>query len=309
MKAASLIILCFVLVLSAKAQFADSIRRTPPKLMPPWTMFVPGASHFIEHNYIRGTAFAATEIGGITLGLIYDSKLQSNTSSPYYNYPLLVGLQAYNIDVCNVMHNWMTVAHYYHPDLKFDQISFNQLLLAPFKPKNVFSPLTGGFILAALAELALDTHGARSINKVNQMYFMDRYIARDPAMAIYGTVSLATSYGAGVAEEYIFRNSVMPLWDWKYGQRKGLAYSSLFFGASHLTNLMFERSPDYKAAMMQFIEATIAGWVLGRNVQQNNYQIGQAVAAHAWYDFTLMLGSFLLDPENNVFGVSVKFNI
>jgi membrane protease YdiL (CAAX protease family) len=277
--------------------------------MPGWTLFVPGASHFMEHRYLRGTAFAATEVGGITLGLLYDSKLQGTSSSPYYNFPLLMGLQAYNVDMCNVLHNWMSVTKYYHPEMKYDTMSFNQLLIAPFKPKNIFSPLTGGFILAAIAELWLDTHGARSINKVNQMYFMDRYIDRNPALAAYGAVSLATSYGAGVAEEYVFRNSLMPLWDWQYGQKKGLAYSSLFFGAAHLTNILFETKPDYRAALMQFVEASIAGWVLGNNVQKNNYQVGQAVAAHAWYDFTLMLGSFLLDPENNVFGVSVKFTI
>lgn len=304
----------FIFLLSAlaslgRAQFADSTQKQAPKLMPPWTLFVPGASHFLEQHYIRGAAFAAAEVGGITLGLVYDSKLQGSSSSPYYNFPLLMGMQAYNIDMCNVMHNWMTVAKYRHPELKFDPISFNQLLLAPFKPRNVFCPLTGGFVLVAIAELLLDTHGARSINKVNQMYFMDRYIDRNPALAAYGAVSLATSYGAGVSEEYIFRNSFMPIWDWKYGQKKGLAYSSLFFGAAHLSNLMFETQPDYRAALMQFVEASIAGWVLGRNVQRNGYQIGQAVAAHAWYDFTLMLGSFLLDPENNVFGVNVKFNL
>jgi len=43
------------------------------------------------------------------------------------------------------------------------------------------------------------------------------------------------------------------------------------------------------------------------DVQNRGYQIGPAVAAHAWYDFTLMLESFLVDPANDVFAVQVKF--
>jgi len=77
----------------------------------------------------------------------------------------------------------------------------------------------------------------------------------------------------------------------------------------HLANLAFSSKPDYGAALVQVCEASIAGYFLGRSVQNRNYDIGPAVAAHTWYDFTLMLGSFLIDPENNVFGVSVTFNL
>ena len=199
---------------------------------------------------------------------------------------------------------------YKRPDFSYDTIQFNDLLLAPFKLKNVFTPITGGFILAALAELYFEGRNAsQTISDVNQMYFMNRFIDRNTALPIYGTLSLALSWGAGISEEYLFRNGIMPLWDYEYGQSKGLVYSSLFFGSLHFSNVLFSNNPDYKAALLQVAETSIAGYFLGRDVQNRDYRIGPAVAAHTWYDFILMAGSFLVDPKNNVFGVNVKFVI
>jgi membrane protease YdiL (CAAX protease family) len=141
------------------------------------------------------------------------------------------------------------------------------------------------------------------------MYFVNRYIDRNSGLAIYGATSLAASYGAGIAEEYMFRNAILPLWDYKYGQKKGLIYSSLLFGSMHFSNLLFSNNPDYKATLFQVGEASILGYLMGRDVQNRGYNIGPSVAAHMWYDFTLMLGSFLIDPKNNFLGVDIKFKI
>ncbi len=51
----------------------------------------------------------------------------------------------------------------------------------------------------------------------------------------------------------------MPHMDYKYGQKKGLIYSSIFFGSMHFTNLLFSDKPDYGATLLQVAEASIAG--------------------------------------------------
>ncbi len=71
---------------------------------------------------------------------------------------------------------------------------------------------------------------------------------------------MAAAYGVGIVEEYYVRNGFIPLLDYKYGQKKGLIYSSLAFGAMHLTNLLFSNSPDYKEALLQVAEASISGF-------------------------------------------------
>jgi hypothetical protein len=56
-------------------------------------------------------------------------------------------------------------------------------------------------------------------------------------------------------------------------------------------------------------EATVLGYFLGRSVQKREYHIGPAVAAHMWYNAALMIGSFLINPENNFLGVNIQFSI
>ncbi len=294
----------------ACAQECDSLPVSTPELYPWWTLYVPGATHFHDGRIVEGFIFTTLEIGGIITGMAYDDKLRSNSTSPYYNYPLLAGLQAYNIDKCDFLRNRLEYISCHQPGFRYDPLTFNELLLEPFRPKNIFTPITGTFVLIALAELYLTGRNANyGFRDVEEMYFMNRYIKRNPAMAIFGAGSLAASYGAGVAEEYWFRNGLMPVLDYRYGKKKGLIYSSLFFGAMHFTNILFSGKPDYRAALIQVAEATVAGYFLGRSVQRRGYDIGPAVAAHTWYDFTLMLGSFLVNPEENVFGVEIKFTI
>ena len=107
------------------------------------------------------------------------------------------------------------------------------------------------------------------------------------------------AWSAGVGEEYICRNWLIPILDYKYGQRKGLIFSSLTFGVLHFSNVLFADKPDYGEALLQVGEATIAGYFLGRDVQKRDYNIGPAVAAHMWYDAVLMIGSFLINPKDN----------
>lgn len=281
-----------------------------PKLYPNWTLYVPGGTHFYEKRVGEGIVFSGLTVGGLLYGLINNDKIVGESSSPYSNFPLLIGLQAYNVDKVDFFRNRMEYLKYQHPDFRYDPIKYNDLLLAPFKPKNVFTPITGAFVAIAVAELfLLGPKPNRYLGQVDQMMVMNRFVDRNQALGLYGGVSLAASYGAGVAEEYVFRNALMPIMDYRYGQRKGLIYSSLIFGGMHLTNLFMSQKPDYVGALIQVAEASLAGYLLGNDVQKRGYDIGPAVAAHMWYDFVLMLGSFLVNPQNNFLGVSVSFRM
>ena len=287
----------------------DTIKQIKPKLYPNWTLWIPGATHFYDHRIAEGILFLSTTIGGITLGYIYDNKLKTNSSTPYYNFPSLLGMQSYNIDKCDWMRNRLEAMKFYNPDFKYDPLSFNDLLKAPFQTKNIFTPITGSFVAIALAELFLGRKSDQNFRDIDQIYFVDHYMNKNHALAIYGATSLAASYGAGIGEEYAVRNTLMPFMDYKLGQKKGLIFSSLIFGSLHFFNVLSSNNPDYAATLIQVGEATIGGYFLGRDVQKRDYDIGPAIAAHMWYDFTLMLGSFLIDPKNNFLGVNMKFKI
>lgn len=310
MKRIFCIFLLFVITTNIFSQTNDSTQRVSPKMLPIWTIYVPGASYYYQKQYLEGTIFSVLEVGGIYLGLKYDKKLKNNSSSPYYNYPLFLGLQAFQTEKLANFKNQLEIIKYNYSGFKYHDISVKDLYLSPFKKENIFTPITGGMVLLAGVFLGIEKYNeTRSISEVDQMYFINKYIPRNDALAIFGTTSLAMSWGAGVGEEYICRNWLMPILDYKYGQKKGLMFSSLTFGVLHFSNVLFADKPDYGAALLQVGEATIAGYFLGRDVQKRNYNIGPAVAAHVWYDAVLMIGSFLINPKDNFLGVNIKFGI
>jgi len=308
-----LIIIIFILSnisTSVISQSPDTSLVDKPELLPSWTILVPGATYFHQKKITEGIIFSTLELGGVYFGIKYDNSLKSNSSSPYYNYPLFLGLQAYQTEKLGNFMNQLEYFKYHKPDFKYHDISEKELYLAPFRKENIFTPITGGMLLLAGVFLGIEKYNEKnSISNVDQMYFIDRYIPRDKALGVYSMTSLAMSWSAGVGEEYIFRNYLMPVLDYKYGQKKGLIFSSLTFGIAHFSNVLFSEKPDYGAALLQVGEATIAGYFLGRDVQKRGYDIGPVVAAHMWYDAVLMIGSFLINPEDNFLGVNIKFGL
>ncbi|HDS06846.1 MAG TPA: CPBP family intramembrane metalloprotease [Bacteroides sp.] len=310
MKKAVLILTFLAIAFRIFGQPADSIRGVEPERIPLWTMFLPGGSYFYQKQYVKGAVFSVLELGGLYLGMEYEQSLRENSNSPYYNYPLAIGTMAYQTEKLTHVRNQLEIMKYRRPDFMYDDISDRDLYLAPFKPENFLTPITGGMVLLAGVFLGIEKHlETHPISEVKQMYFLDRYISRNSALPVFSAASLAMSWGAGVSEEYIFRNWLMPVLDYRYGPGKGLVFSSLTFGVLHFFNAFASDEPDYGAALLQVGEATIAGYFLGRSVQRRNYNIGPAVAAHMWYDAVLMIGSFLINPEDNFLGVSIQLGI
>ena len=305
-----ILIILFNVSTIALPQSSDTIIADKPELLPNWTFFIPGATYFHQKKITEGIIFSTLELGGLYFGIKYDNSLKNNSSSPYYNYPLFLGLQAFQTEKLGNFKNQLEVIKYHRPNFKYHDITEKDLYLAPFKKENIFTPITGGMVLLAGVFLGIEKYNERnSFSNVEKMYFMDRYIQRNKALGIYTSTSLALSWSAGVGEEYIFRNCLMPILDYKYGQKRGLIISSAIFGGAHFSNLLFSDNPDYKSAFIQVGEATILGYFLGRDVQKRGYNIGPAVAAHMWYDAVLMIGSFLINPENNFLGVNIQFRL
>jgi len=289
---------------------ADTTARVKPDPLPSWTLFVPGAAYFHQGSIAKGLTFAVLQAGGVYAGIRYNESLKNNNSSAYYNYPLLLGLQAYNTEKLAWFRIQLATIHYFQPDFRYHDLSDKNLYLSPFKPENIFTPITGGMLLLAAVYLGIEKyHATTRIRDVERMYFIDRYIGKGAGLGAFGGVSMGMSWSAGVVEEYMLRNYLMPVLDYRLGQRKGLIYSSLIFGSLHMGNMLLAERPDVLATLFQSVNAAVLGYFLGRDVQRRGYDIGPAVAAHTWYNFALMLGSFLINPDDNVFGVSVTFKL
>ncbi|HEX2955924.1 MAG TPA: CPBP family intramembrane glutamic endopeptidase [Chitinispirillaceae bacterium] len=294
---------------SAYGQSDDSISAIPSRI-PTWTLLLPGATQFYDGRITEGLTFSLLETACISSGLLLNKSLRNGSSSPYYNYPLFLGLQLYQTEKMLLIYRQLDCLKQEWPDFRYDNISERDLYLSPFALKNIFTPITGGMAGLAALFLGINHHYAmRHFRDVRKLYVLDHYADRNQAMALYGTVSLAMSWGAGVSEEYAFRNWLLPVLDYRFGRQKGLVISSLLFGSAHFSNLLFSGNPDIISTLIQVGEASLIGFFCGLDVQRRGYSIGPAVAAHTWYDFILMAGSFFADPQNNIFGVNVQFDM
>jgi len=307
-------LLIFGFSFNVLAQNPDSLSIDKPIKLPIWTIPLPGASYYYQKKYVEGTIFATLEIGLTYLGIKYDDELKSASNTPYYNYPKNIGMQMFYLEKLANMKNHLENKKFRNPDFKYHDISERDLYLAPFKKENVFTPITGVMVILAGATLTANyfmgvKNDSPTLRDIDKISFGDSYMNRDQALSYYLPVGFVQGWGAGVIEEYQFRNWIMPLLDYKYGQKKGLIFSSMIFGAAHIPNFMFHGKPDYGLMAAQVIGTTLGGMVYGWDIHKRDYNIGPAVAAHAWFDMILMVGSFMINPENNYLGVNFKLKI
>ena len=227
---------------SLNGQFIENSLDDEPELYPSWTFWVPGATHFYDGGITGGIIFSGLETGLITTGILYEKRLKSHSNSPYYNYPLFLGINLFGIDKIDFAMRNLADMKFHNPGFSYDPVSFNNLLKEPFRYRNILTPITGSFMALALLQLYIESRNAEySIRKVNEIYFMDGFIPKETALPLYALVSAGMSWEAGIGEEYWIRNYLMPVLDYRMGKRKGLLLTSGIFGGLHGMNYLFIR--------------------------------------------------------------------
>jgi membrane protease YdiL (CAAX protease family) len=90
-----------------------------------------------------------------------------------------------------------------------------------------------------------------------------------------------TSFSAAVGEEALFRGWIMPI-GMKYTQSELLSnlMTSLVFGAAHFQTGYIPLSQ------------TIIGFYLGLLAQKNEWQLGESIFNHFWFDFIIFTAAY-----------------
>lgn len=151
----------------------------------------------------------------------------------------------------------------------------SELALAPFRPEYLTRPTTFLPLLIPLYSLSHpsqdgwvtvsdDSIGRREMAGMN--------------MVQYGSVA--------VGEETFFRGVVNTDLSERWGPWWGLVASSILFGAAH----------SGAAGTADYGAATGYGAYLGWLQQRNDYQLGEVVALHFWWDFLIGL-NYLMRPD------------
>ncbi len=269
--------------------------------MPLGYALLPGGTYFYQGEPAKGALFAVPETGLIALGVAASPNLASQGGAPEINVPLLLGAQLYVVDKWSYYQQRMILFNDENQSASppVDRTSLGDLLSAPFKPSVVSSPLV---ILSGLLGVADGLYGyprrSGTFSNISTVTVMDRRMSRDSGTAYYEGASFAVSYGAGVSEEMVFRGMLLPILDYKYGQRTGLWISSLSFGLLHSLN-------PGAGGIYPPAQATAIGLLFGWQVQEDDYHISKAIAAHFWYDFISATTTWLANPSQNPLGVQV----
>ncbi len=269
--------------------------------MPPGFALLPGGTYFYQGEPAKGALFAVPEIGLVALGVAASPNLASQGGTPEINVPLLLGGQLYVVDKWSYYQQQMILFNAANPSAgpPVDRTSLGDLLLAPFNPSVISSPLV---ILSGLLGVADGLYGypqrSGTFTNINTVTAMNRRMSRDSGTAYYEGASFAVSYGAGVSEEMVFRGMLLPILDYKYGRRTGLLVSSLSFGLLHSLN------PGAGGIYLP-AQATALGLLFGWQAQEDDYRISKTIAAHFWYDFISSTTTWLANPSQNPLGVQV----
>ena len=293
MKLLAFITIFAATIFLATSAFADEVA------VPIVYEILPGGTHFYSGEHGKGIAFLAAELSLFTVGVL--TKPDTNSE---LNVPLILAGQVYAIDKCEYTRH--RLARYLDSDgnrkeITCDTSPLGKLMTAPFRRETALTR----FVLSWAALGIIDgivayPCRASSYRDIRGVQAFNGSWGRGGGAVVYESSAVALSWGAAVSEEMFFRGLLLPTLDHRYGRRKGLIGSSLVFGLMHLMNTDIDR-PAY------FIgQATAAGFAFGYNVQRNDYRIGEAIAAHFWYNIVSMTTTWLMNPEENPLGIEVK---
>jgi membrane protease YdiL (CAAX protease family) len=262
----------------------------------PWLWLLPGGGQFYLGQDAAGTAYLA---GTCVLGG-WGAWTEGKRAHGELNAPLVYAQQLYVASVYSA-----------HRDMNFilderdrtDPAKMGSLARAPFRAEYILNPWVLGFAAAGYAvNRALIGRGKPGFSRIRTVNYLGSGYNRDAGAAVYAAYWIPLSYGAGEAEEMLFRGMLQSSWEGSLGRGGGLLAASAVFGLAHVSRLRSEES--WASAGM----AALAGLYLGWRYQRTGYRLGEPIAAHFWFDVAAGATVFLLDPANNPLGAKIGFS-
>lgn len=267
-------------VFAETTAFDLKVEPTRPRtfLLPPFASLIfPGFDQWWEGQYGYAAAYTGVALGGYGLGLSSRNKtVPLFSEEPRFQ---ALGFQlAMTSGSMSAYQSFRTAVRSRQSQgdflfLKHDE-SPTDLLAAPFHFKYFARPTTylgipGNLLLSILITKLQGFEPIASNWKVpgiSDVFF-----------------SGAFSYNAGVGEEAWFRGWIMPVsMHYMGSELASNITTSLLFGAAH-----------YRQGYIP-ISQTIGGFYLGFLAQQNEWQLGESIFVHTWYDIIAFLLNYAM---------------
>jgi len=268
-----------------------------------WSL-IPGGGHYylgekeVAFNYMA--VMSGFSAGGIWLGIRNDDLGRDDEANTFW----LLSLKTWELSVFTTYRSALQKSGYDLKKIGVDNTSVKNLFKAPFRQQNFSDPWVWGFAAFGIAVSAIEAHDKSfSFSDIHRVEILGDEGNREWGTVAYIADAFALSLGAGVSEEALWRGVIQNRFEHRWGKNRGLWASAGIFGTAHFVGL--NGSDNVKGALF----ATAGGWYLGRLYQRNDYQLAKPIAAHFWFNFSVMLTSYLINPDDNALGISFKFDI
>lgn len=255
---------------------------------PALSLLLPGAGQWFEGQYKYAAVYSVVGFSGASLAASattsqddYDQFIMEDTD--YRRaligdalYKTAGGISAYH-DFRTAVASRRGLGQYgFLPSTEIETPL--DLALAPFNFKYILRPTTYVPLLVLVAGLSL-AHEKDS-------WQWEHYTLEDAG------ITAAVSYGAGVGEEAAFRGFFHPVLHEYMGERFWLSNSTqaLVFGAAHI-------GPRNRFPLIQTLLGGYFGWMTRRN----QWQIGEGIFLHAWWDVFAIGAEFATSGKVNQF--------
>jgi len=282
------------------AQPAAESRQLPNAML--WSL-IPGAGHLYLGDTAAGLTYAGLTAAFLAGGYEVHRRNRDlpRDDDEEVNVPLLLGDKVWEYSIFTTAREALAADGMNLREYRVDDTPTAALLSAPFGREALRAPVWGA-ALFGVAVGALAAHGSDdgTLSDVGRARMLGASYDQDDANRLYTASAFGISLGAATAEEGLFRGLLQPYLQNQLGERRGLWASAGAFGAAHLVGL------DGELNVGGALFATGAGAYLGWLYDRDGARLAAPIAAHFWYDFTLLTTLWVMDPDNTPLGFDVQ---
>lgn len=262
------------------------------------SLFVPGAGHFYLGKWKQGLL----HLGAESAFVAGTSLLETSSERKEYNIFSILAYEAHQSQIFSAYRDARLInsnSGYKNP---IEDTKMTKLAFSPFNVEYLKQPTVYLAPIVAIG-IAYSLRGNKRIDDVEQITIAEKNFDPLPGSLIYEGMMLPFGFSAAFGEECLFRGVIQQETERIFGKTGGLIAASLIFGAMHIGQETRYKNSDFIYPAI----ATVGGFYFGRIYQKNNYELGEGIAAHAWFTSSFLLANFLLDPEHNFLGAEIKF--
>jgi len=185
-----------------------------------------------------------------------------------------------------------------------DELS--DMLRAPFDGQVMRRPAVWGGTLVMLGgatALTFAVDGAQ-LGLDRPANFFGAELPAGPGLPIFVGADMAMMSHVAIGEEMVFRGLLQSELVRRTSPAGGWAIGSLLFGSIHASNALFlpkEQRRGYLLYSLPYI--TAAGSWLGATYHFADYSLAPSVAVHFWYNVSVSVLDYLIQPDNNMFSI------